>query len=105
MTVQMGIVKIEVKIPELTKALEEFKQNRLRSLEFITSEVKSAVSSTLNQLLHAEMALFLGSPDQDDNKRNGYQEREYALKGVGSLRIRVPVDRKRKFESSIIPSR
>jgi len=103
--VQMGIVKIEVKIPELTKALEEFKQNRLRSLEVITSEVKSAVSSTLNQLLHAEMALFLGSPDQDDNKRNGYQEREYALKGVGSLRIRVPIDRKRKFESSIIPSR
>lgn len=105
MTLAMGIVKIEVKIPELTRALEAFKKNRINSLEAMSLEVKSAVSSAFHQLLHAEMTLFLGQADQADNKRNGYQEREYALKGVGSLRIRVPVDRKRKFESSIVPSR
>jgi len=105
MTLQMGIIKIEVSIPELTKALEEFKNNRFRSLEVITSEVKGAVTKTFNQLLHAEMTLFLGRPDQENNKRNGYQEREYALKGVGALRIRVPVDRRREFESTIVPHR
>lgn len=49
------------------------------------------------------MSLFLGEPDQADNKRNGYEERDYVLKGVGALRVRMPIDRKRRFESSIIP--
>lgn len=104
MTLSMGIVKIEVKIPELAKALEAFKENRVRALEALTAEVRSAVTNTFHHLLNAEMTLFLGEPDQGDNKRNGYQEREYALKGVGSLRIRVPVDRKRKFASQVVPS-
>lgn len=101
----MGIVKVEVKIPELTKALELFKENRLRTLELMTTEIKSAVANTFHQLLNAEMTLFLGQPEQSDNKRNGYQEREYAIKGIGSVRIRVPVDRKREFESCIVSSR
>ncbi len=105
MTLSMGIVKIEVKIPELTKALEAFRENRVRALEAVTSEVKSAVTNTFHQLLNAEMTLFLGQADQSDNKRNGYQNREYALKGVGSIHIRVPVDRKRNFESQVVPSR
>jgi putative transposase len=105
MTLSMGIIKVEVKIPELAKALEAFKENRIRSLEVLTAEVKHAVADTFHQLLNAEMTLFLGSPEESDNKRNGYQEREYALKGIGSVRIRVPVDRKRKFKSSIVPAR
>jgi len=105
MTLTMGIIKIEVKIPELKRALEEFKRNRLRSLEMVTLEIKDAVGNTFNQLLKAEMTLFLGQADQLDNKRNGYATREYALKGVGTLRIKMPVDRKRKFQSTIIPSR
>lgn len=103
MQLGMGIIKLEVKLPELNTALEEFKQNRLKAFESIATEVKSVVSNTINQLLHAEMTLFLGKPDQSDNKRNGYYEREYALKGIGCIRIRLPIDRKREFKSKIIP--
>lgn len=105
MTLSMGIVKIEVKMQELTQSLESFKINRLRSLEQVAAEIKSAVVHSFQQLLHAEMTLFLGQADQSDNKRNGYQEREYALKGVGCLRIRMPVDRRHKFQSVIFPPR
>lgn len=105
MTLSMGIVKVEVKMPELTRALEEFKNNRLRAFEFLSAEVKSSVINTFNQLLNAEMTLFLGQADQVCNKRNGYQDREYALKGIGSLRLRMPVDRKREFKSVIVPER
>lgn len=104
MTLQMGIIKIEIKIPELVKAVETFKENRLEALEHLSSEIKNGVGDLFNQLLKTEMDLFLGQPDQSGNKKNGYQEREYALKGVGCLRIRMPVDRKRDFKSSIIPS-
>lgn len=105
MNLSMGIIKIEFKIPELTRALEEFKNNRIKALEHLSSELKTAVTTAFDHLLNAEMTVFLGQPDQSDNKRNGYQEREYALKGVGAVRVRVPIDRKRKFESAVIPAR
>lgn len=105
MKLEVGIIKVEVKIPELTRALEEFRINRMKSLELLTAEIKGAVANTFNQLLKAEMTLFLGQPDQLDNKRNGYEAREYALKGVGALRISMPVDRRRKFQSAVIPHR
>lgn len=105
MQLSMGIIKVEIKIPELVKAIELFKENRLAALEHVTAEVKNSVSAMFNQLLQTEMAVFLGQPDQDDNKKNGYEDREYALKGVGCVRIRMPVDRKRNFKSAVIPSR
>jgi len=105
MQLNMGIIKIEVSLPEATKAIEEFKRNRLKAFETIAVEVKSAVSHALDQLLHAEMTLFLGRPDQVGNKRNGYEDREYALKGVGCLRIRVPIDRRREFKSEVVAPR
>ena len=101
MTLSMGIIKIEVKVPELTRAIAEFKANRLKSLESLSDEVKSAVMGVFDKLLHAEMTMFLGRPDQHDNKRNGYQDREYALKGVGAVRIRMPVDRKRRLAPKV----
>lgn len=49
------------------------------------------------------MTLFLGSPDQIGNKRNGYEDRDYVLKGIGAIRIRMPIDRKRSFRSDVVP--
>jgi transposase-like protein len=105
MQTDMGIIKVEINLSELSQALETFKRNRLKAFETLTAEVKDAVSGTLNQLLHAEMSLFLGKAEESGNKRNGYKEREYALKGIGCIRLRMPIDRKRRFDSEIIPAR
>ena len=102
MQLQVGIIKIEVSLPEAARAIEEFKRNRIRAFEAIASEVKDAVGGAISQLLQAEMTVFLGRADQEKNKRNGYEEREYALKGVGCIRVRMPVDRRRAFKSEII---
>ena len=104
MKMDMAIIKLQVSVPEAVKAVTEFKQNRIKALEAITTEVKAAVSSAINGLLHAEMSLFLGQPEQSDNKRNGYHEREYALKHVGAIRLKMPVDRRRRFESDVVPA-
>jgi putative transposase len=103
MTIDMGIIKLEISIAEATQAVAQFKQDRLKALEVISQEIKNSISNALNQLLNAEMSLFLGNSDQSKNKRNGYYEREYALKGVGCVRVRMPTDRNRKFNSSILP--
>jgi putative transposase len=101
----MGIIKVEIRIPELVKALETFKENRMAALETLSGEIQSSMSEFFNSLLKTEMDLFLGRPEQASNKRNGFKEREYALKGVGCLRIRLPLDRQRKFKSVVIPPR
>jgi len=102
-TLSMGIIKVEIKIPELARALEEFRANRVKSLETLSTEVRNVFSESLNRLLNAEMTVFLGRADQLENKRNGFQDREYAVKGIGCVRIRMPVDRRRAFKSEIIP--
>ena len=98
----MGIIKVEVSLPEALRAIEEFKRNRVKAFETITGEVRTAVMHAFNQLLRVEMSLFLGKSEQSDNKRNGYKEREYALKGIGSICIRMPQDRQSQFKSSVI---
>jgi putative transposase len=103
MTFGMGIIKVEIKIPELVQALEKFKENRVVALESLTHGIRDGVGDFLNSLLQAEMDLFLGKPDQVLNKRNGYRTKEYALKGVGCVRIRMPTDRKREFRSEVLP--
>lgn len=103
MTLSMGIIKVEIKIPELVKAVDIFRNNNKKLFELITTEIKTSVSKTVNQLLQAEFDLFLGSPDQSTNKKNGFYEREFAIKNVGCVRLRVPRDRNKKFNSTIIP--
>jgi putative transposase len=105
MQIDMRILKLEVSLSEAVQAVEEFRKNRIKAFETITMEVKTAVSHAINQLLQAEMTLFLGKPDQGGNTKNGYKDKEYVLKGVGSVRLRVPQDRKNKFKSDIIPPR
>lgn len=103
MRLQMGIVKVEIKIPELVRAVEVFKENNHKLFEVITSEVKSSVTNCLNKLLETEIDIFLGQADQSTNKKNGSYEREFSIKGVGCIRLRVPRDRNSAFKSLIVP--
>ena len=99
------ILRFELSFPEARAALEAFAANRVAALEGLSRGVRDAVADGLNQLLNAEMAVFLGRPSQADNKRNGYTARQYSLKGVGTVEVRVPRDRKGKFKSVVVPTR
>jgi putative transposase len=99
----MGIIKVEVNLPELKEVITNLKEKRNELFELLTTELRSAASHAITQLMNAEMTFFLGKSEELSNKRNGYEIKNYALKGVGSVQIRVPVDRKRRFESGIIP--
>ena len=99
----MSIIKIEVSIPEAVTALKRFKNDRIKALEELSNAYKIAVENCLNDLLNTEMALFLGRPDQSENKRNGYKERYYTFKGIGTLQVRMPQARNKGFESNVVP--
>jgi putative transposase len=103
MKTDMAIIQVKISVEEAVKAVSRFKQNRIKMLEALTEEVKTAVGSAINSILHAEMNIFLGEPEQADNKRNGYKDREYALKHVGAVRLRMPQDRRGRFKSAVVP--
>ncbi|MFH2031590.1 MAG: IS256 family transposase [Bacteroidota bacterium] len=99
----MSIIKLEVNLSEAVSAIKRFKENRLRALEEFTKEFKRTAAEAINGLLNAEMAMYLGSPEQKDNKRNGYKSKNYTFKGIGTVSLKIPQARKGGFESNIIP--
>jgi putative transposase len=99
----MSIIKVEIKPHEAQKVILAFAENRLAALEGLATMLRSTCTDVVNSLLEAEIDLFLGAPEESDNKRNGFRERDYTLKGVGAIRVKLPTDRKRRFSSSIIP--
>ena len=99
----MEMIEMKINFPEVRKKWNELKGHRGKFFEIITKEVKRVTGNVINDILNSEMAIFLGKPEEIKNKRNGFEERIFGLKGVGAIRIRMPVDRLRKFESTLIP--
>lgn len=54
----MGIIKIEINLSELTQTVELFQKSRRQALESLGKEIREGVSRFFNQLLHTEMTLF-----------------------------------------------
>jgi hypothetical protein len=100
---KMRMIKLEISMPEVVRSLELFIENRFKALEEMAHEIRTTVSSAFNHLLSTEMSIFLGKADQAHNKQNGYETRDYTIKGIGTIRVKVPADRKRRFESSVVP--
>ena len=103
MRLTMPLVKIDVDVSEVKTLIKQLKANRSVGLAKLAQEVKQQTGELLNQLMQMEFSLFLGDANQRNNKRNGYKEREYALKGVGTVKVRIPRDRNSSFDSAIIP--
>lgn len=98
-------VNVDISLPEARRTLEAFAKDRAGALEAFGRDIRQIASDALNQILNAEMNLFLGQPSQKDNRRNGHQRlREYHLKGFGGLRVQVPRDRKGRFSSVVVPA-
>jgi putative transposase len=104
MRIWMPIVKLEVDLSEIRLLLQHFQENRRKGIQRLTYELRRQVSDTINHLLDTEFTVFIGSPDQRTNKKNGYKERTYAIKGIGSIQVRVPRDRNGEFSSVVVPS-
>ncbi len=103
MTLQMGLIKIEINLAEIKKTIQEVKTNRVKVFEYIAKEFKEAFKNTFEELLESEITFFLGNPSEVFNKRNGYSVRDYTFKGIGSISLKIPRDRLGKFKSEIIP--
>ena len=63
----MSIIKLEIRLSEIKKTVEAFKENRKKALESLSRELRRAVSSSINELMQAEIDIFLGEPEQQNS--------------------------------------
>ena len=99
------VVRLDISVSEARRAAQAFAVDRRAALAAVSAGIREAVSGLFDQLLNAEMSLFLGREEQVSNRRNGFVVREYALAGIGKLALRVPRDRGGEFFSAIVPHR
>ena len=93
------LMKIVVKVKDVVSLVRRFEESPLEAMGELVAELRSAAAKTVEQLMEAEINLFLNQPAEEENKRNGFTTRTFNFKGIGALRIRVPRDRKGNFES------
>jgi len=101
-------MKVEISVPEVVSVFKEIQEKPETLFEMIRVDVRQSVSEYLSELMTTELTHFLGRKayeriEGEVNHRNGSYPREFTLKGVGKVDVRVPRDRKGDFETQIIP--
>lgn len=98
------LMKLVVKMSDVVELARRFRAEPVMAMQEFATQVRTVVADTLEQLMDAEIDLVLGEHKDPANKRNGYTQRSFAIKGVGEVSLRVPRDRKGAYESKIVPA-
>lgn len=101
-------MKMEITVPEVMNLINEIRREPGSLFEMIRADVQETVGEYLSVLMDTEMTHFLGRKryernGESNNHRNGSYDRKYTLKGIGSVDIKVPRDRKGDFKTEVIP--
>ena len=101
-------MKVEISVPEVVSVFKEIQEKPEKLFEMIRVDIRQSVGEYLSELMTTELTHFLGREayermEGEVNHRNGSYPREFTLKGVGKVDVRVPRDRKGDFKTQIIP--
>jgi putative transposase len=71
-------------------------------------DIRETVGEYLTAMMNAELTHFLGRAPyerggQEVNHRNGSYGRDFTLKGIGQVEVKVPRDRKGDFKTKVMP--
>lgn len=102
-------MKMEISVAEVRELINEIRHQPEGGLfDMIRQNVKETVAQYLTSLMKAELTDFLGREEYErcegeTNHRNGSYGRDFALKGIGEVAVKVPRDRKGNFKTEVIP--
>ena len=96
-------MKVIVKVQDVVSLARRFESQPAEAMRDLVGYFQNGVSEVIEQLMEAEVGLFLGKDSQRGNKRNGFRTRSYGIKGIGIIEIKVPRDRNGEYSSQIIP--
>jgi transposase-like protein len=102
--VKAHLMKLVVRIGDVVELAKRFEESPSLAMREVVEQAREAVKETLERVMDAEISLFLGQESEGDNKRNGFTTRSFGIKGVGMVTMRVPRDRKGRFETHVVPA-
>lgn len=97
-------MKIVVRVADVVALARKFEESPAQAMQEALVQMRDGFRDTLERVMKAEIEIFLGRPDEVDNKRNGYVSRKFGIKGVGTLQLSVPRDREGRFSSNVVPA-
>jgi putative transposase len=101
-------MKMEITVTEAVELINQIHKQPDSLFEMIRATVKDNVGQYLSELMETEMSHFLGRDRYQrikgqNNHRNGSYPRNYTLKGIGPVNVKVPRDRDGQFSTKVIP--
>jgi len=101
-------MKMEITVTEAVELINQIRHEPGSLFEMIRTAVKENVGQYLSELMQTELSHFLGRDRYQrtggqNNHRNGSYFRNYTLKGIGAVDVRVPRDRNGEFKTQVIP--
>jgi putative transposase len=101
-------MKVEISVHEIVEIFKEIQEQPEKLFEMIRFDIRETVGQYLTAMMNAELTHFLGrapykrGQGQVDH-RNGSYDRDFTLKGIGEVQVKVPRDRKGDFKTQVIP--
>ena len=101
-------MKVEISIPEVVSVFKEIQEKPAKLFEMLRVEIRENVGEYLSKLMDMELTNYLGRKwyehgQGDINHRNGSYGRDFTLKGIGEVQVKVPRDPKGEFKTQVIP--
>jgi putative transposase len=101
-------MKLEISVSEVVQVIKEIQDQPGKILEMVKTDMPKAVGGYLSQVMQIELTRFLGRQpyervEEEANHRNGSYPRNFTLKGIGEVDVKVPRDRKGKYQTQVIP--
>jgi putative transposase len=103
-SVYEGLMKIVVRIADVIELAKRFEASPTLAMREVVTEMRAGVRDVLERVMAAEIELFLGREEEAGNKRNGFVSRAFGIKGVGTVKLRIPRDRAGRFSSNVVPA-
>lgn len=101
-------MKIEINVPEVVAIFKEIQTQPQKIFEMIRVDMRQVVGRYLSEMMTAELTHCPGRElyerkGADPNYRNGSYERDFTIKNIGKVAVKVPRDRNGKYQTQIIP--
>jgi len=100
-------MNVEITVPEVVDLFKQI-QKREKFFEMIRYNVQEEVGKSLTRMMDLDLTHFLGRDhyerkEKPANHRNGGYHRDFTLKGIGEVKVKVPRDRVGKFYTQVLP--
>lgn len=103
-TAYEGLMKIVLRVADVVALAKRFEESPTLAMREVVAQMREGVREALEHVMKAELELFLGRSEEVGNKRNGFVSRTFGIKGVGTVKLRVPRDRGGRFSSNVVPA-